>query len=119
MKVGCLVVLGALIGCTETTELLAPMPASCLVTVPPVHLGGSGDDSCAAVQAAKFGRYALCVCEDVATTGGFSVKNLASAGGTATPGAVGVNENFTVAGSIEIPARLASVCASPRASSAG
>ena len=107
MRYGWLVLLGALWGCTETTELLTPVvPMSCQASVPPVHLGGTDDESCAAVQAAKVGRYALCVCEDVATTGGLSVRGLSGSGedaGSGTPGAVGVNENLTVGGPIEVP----------------
>ncbi|HEX2660626.1 MAG TPA: hypothetical protein VHU40_20235 [Polyangia bacterium] len=107
MRYGWLVALGALWGCTETTELLAPVPVSCLASVPPVHLGGTDDESCAAVQAAKFGRYALCVCEDVATMGGLSVRGLSGSGDAGgVPAAVGVNENLSVAGPLEAPGVL-------------
>jgi len=110
MRYGWLVALGALGGCTETTELLTPVvPMSCQASVPPVHLGGIDSESCAAVQAAKFGRYALCVCEDVATMGGLSVRALSDSGddpAATTPGAVGVNENLTVGGPMELPGVL-------------
>jgi hypothetical protein len=57
-------------GCSRTTELLPATTAACSGLGPPVHIGGTGPQSCSGALAARFGRYALCSCNDLILTSG-------------------------------------------------
>lgn len=74
--------LGAL-SCSRTTELL-PMPvATCVAPGPPIHIGGTDAQSCTGALAARYGRYALCSCNDLTLTGMLAVGG---PGGPQKPG---------------------------------
>jgi hypothetical protein len=56
--------------CTQTTELLPASKPACTGIGPAIHLGGPAKESCSGALAARFGRYALCTCNDLNLTGG-------------------------------------------------
>jgi hypothetical protein len=56
--------------CTQTTELLGASTVTCAGIGPAIHLGGPAREGCSGALAARFGRYALCTCNDLNLTGG-------------------------------------------------
>jgi hypothetical protein len=81
-KAALLVLLGAgALGCTRTTELLGgPAVPACVGTGPPIRLGGPAAADCTGALAARFGRYALCTCTELAPMGGLFVQPLGPPG---------------------------------------
>jgi hypothetical protein len=112
---------GALASCTRTTELLPSAVEACVERPgPAIHLGGTDPQSCTGALSARFGRYALCSCDDLELSGHFGVggpggppKDPGRGGpGPAAPApldfvsAVGTDGSLRVAGLTEVAGSL-------------
>jgi hypothetical protein len=73
----------ASLSCSRTTELLPTPVEACVAPGPPIRIGGTDAQSCTGALAARYGRYALCSCNDLTLTGMLAVGG---PGGPQKPG---------------------------------